>query len=207
MLTPYAGVGLASIADSQLWENRSRQLTAVGRGATILEMEYRVTVKSNPRILILFSVIALIPLAAVLLIVLWSPIAGVILLAIGGYVDYHLIKFARLQLASYVRTDEDGIRGLSGISEKVDIEWDDVTHAGVATESGTRAAAFVYAEGEDQLITVPSEYENFEHFVTELGERFDLIRFELDSNETLTDRLKTMLVPEDQREDADPDSG
>jgi hypothetical protein len=160
-------------------------------------MEYRVTLKSNPRLFILFFIIGTIPALGVLAIVFWSPVAGAILLAVGGYIDYHLVKFARLQLKSYVRTDENGIHGLSSVSETVDISWDNVTHAGTAEEDGNKTAAFVYDETNDQLIVVPSEYANFEAFVSELDQRFDTMRFELAQGETVNDKLREHLEFED----------
>lgn len=158
-------------------------------------MEYRVTLRSNPRLLILFAIIAAIPIVGVAAILLWSPVAGVIFLAVGAYVDYHLVKFARLQLKSYVRTDDSGIQGLSSIAEKVNIPWGTVTHAGVGTEPNKHQAAFVYDEDEDRLISVPSDYENFDQFVSELEDRFDLLQFELREGETVADRLKEMVSP------------
>lgn len=176
------------------------RLTADSGETTIQPMEYRVTLKSNPRLLILFAMIAVLPAISIALILLWSPIAGAIVLAIVAYVDYHLVKFVRLQLASYVRTDDDGIRGLSGISEKVDIPWETVTHAGVAMESQTRGVAFVYAEEQDQLISVPSDYENFDQFVSELESRFDVLRLDLEPGESITDKLKEILEEEEPAE-------
>ncbi len=73
-------------------------------------MTYRVSVRANPRILLLFVIIPALPVAGALFTVFVDRTLGIVGLAAGVYVSYHLTKFLSRHLRSYIETDEAGLK-------------------------------------------------------------------------------------------------
>jgi hypothetical protein len=145
------------------------------------------------------------PITAVLLLVAAlalgfavAPLIGVIGVAVVGYVDYHLLKFYRLQLSSFVEIAEEELICKTPIGERVVIRYSDITHAGRTSDERGARSFFVYAEGEDQLLNIPSEYGDFDSLVGELEatlpDGVEERSYSLEKRQTLADKLKEEVV-------------
>ncbi len=115
------------------------------------------------------------PLAALVLIagsiivlVLLHLVAGLIALAISGWLSYHLIRFTISHLKSQLRTSDDGIVSLSSFGVETRIPWTDITHAGMFDTRKSDRYLFIYNETSDELVTIPSYYTRFAELTAEL---------------------------------------
>ena len=158
-------------------------------------MEYRITVRSNPRVIGIVFIIVGLPGIGVAAFFLWSPIAGIIIALIGGFFAYNFLKLVRSILGSSIRTGEDAVVFDFGKGHTNVFEWDDIDFAGTYLDESGKPMLFVYNEDEDSLITVPDEYERFDDLVgeigTALGDRFKSV--ELEKGETINDYLKRQM--------------
>jgi hypothetical protein len=153
---------------------------------------YRMTVRSNPRLLVV-PVVVLVLFGVSIAAFAASPLLGIGGLALSAYIGYALFRFVSKQLRCTVEVVEEGVRlDLYG-EEKISLEWDDVTHLGVATDSRRRRILFVYRESADKLLVVPDEFERFDALVAEVAAHGELQTITLEANETIKDRLRTIV--------------
>ena len=160
-------------------------------------MVYRFQLSRSPRA-VLLPVIALILVAgSVALIIFVQPIVGVVALAVSGYISYHLIKFFVSTVTSQIRVFDDQIVFKTSMGAETRFDWDAITVAGwYVSEDGERQL-FVYADEDDQLISLPQTYERMEELAAEIGERIKLVELHGEFREDLSDALKELLYPEE----------
>jgi hypothetical protein len=165
------------------------------------------TVRSNPRIILLFLIIVAFFTVSVLGFILLTALYGVILLAVAVFLSFQFIRFALSHIRSRLKTDEDGITFHMPTNEDEHFEWGEITHSGFCTPVKGRPFAFVYSEERDRLITIPKEYEYFDELLGELEARAVFTRFELPPDTTIHARLREILGlkdPAEEEEKADP---
>lgn len=170
-------------------------------------MQYRITVRSNPKVLLIGLVILGLPGIGVAAFFLWTPVAGVILTLIGGFFSYNFFKLVRSILSSRIETHDDAVVFDFGKGHRDEFRWDQITHAGLWSDGEKQRSIFVYDEEEDRLVTVPSEYQGFDDLVEEIrfgveeqsGGVFEVI--ELGTRETIHDYLKSLVAPESESDD------
>lgn len=159
-------------------------------------MTYRITWRSNPRIIAAFVVVPALPIMGIVSFLVLPPLAGVIATAVGVYIAYQIAKFLRGSLASTIVTRSDGIT-IEASGEVSEYTWSEITYAGLYRETNGKPTLFVYNEPSDRLITVPDEYGSFEQMVEEVqrgvGESFE--RLDIASNKTLSDYLRSRVTP------------
>lgn len=168
-------------------------------------MTYRTSFRSNPRLFVLSFIILLLAAAAIGLLVAFGPLAGIIALLVAAYIIYHLVKFLRMQLASYLEISEDGIRCLTSIGEKLEYTWTSITHSGILREPSGKKWVYLYDENEDRLLTIPETFENIAGLTAELADHVTLKTDNLGLGETVQDRLKKMVGPSQVVVDDDED--
>ncbi len=157
-------------------------------------MIYKTTIKTNPKILLLFLIMAVLLAAGILTMVILGILPGIIILVIAVYLDYHLVKFIRLQLNSYIKETSEGIECLTTTNEKIYIPWDEINYSGTFNHgSQEKRYIFVYSDEQDQLLTIPDEYENIDKLLSSLSNRFSLLHLNLDQHETIQDKLKEII--------------
>jgi hypothetical protein len=155
---------------------------------------YRMTVRSNPRILVVLTVVPVIILAAVGLLFLLGAMFGLLALALGVFISWTILRFARRQLSSRVETFTDRIVfNLQG-NETLALPWKQVRVAGIATEPSARRRArdrrlFVYDEQDDRMFALTDEFEDLDGLAAELRQKTDFREIELSPGESLKDRL------------------
>jgi len=130
--------------------------------------------------------------ASVLLIAFASPLLGIIALVVSLYFDYNIYKFIRMQLKSYIETDEDGISCLTPSSDSVYIPWDNLTFAGTYSQ-GKSDGIYLYSENQDQLLIIPNEYSDLELLKDQLAEKHSLTHLLLEKRKPLREQVKEHL--------------
>ncbi len=155
-------------------------------------MVYRMTVRSNPRLLIV-PLVVLVLFGLSLAAFSAGPFLGIAGLAVTAYIAYVLFRFVSKQLRCTVEVVDGGVRlDLYG-EEKISLEWGDVTHRGVATDSRRRRLLFLYRESADKLLVVPDEFERFDALLAEVLAHGELQELTLEANETIKDRLRVIV--------------
>jgi hypothetical protein len=153
------------------------------------------TVRSNPRILIVFTVVPVIILAGAGLLIVLGVLLGLLALAIAVFISWTILRFTRRHLSSRVETFADEIIfNLLG-DERLALPWKQVRVAGIATERTARRRRererrlFVYDEQDDRMFALTDEFENLDGLAAELRQKTDFREIELSPGETLKERL------------------
>jgi len=157
------------------------------------------TVRSNPRILIIFTVVPVIVLAAVGLLFVLGALFGILALAAGLFISWTIARFTRRQLSSRVETRDDGIVFTMVGDETSSMPWAQVRFSGIATDPaprrrrGRHRRLFVYDEQDDRMFALTDEFENLDGLAAELRQKTDFREIELSRGETLKDRLLQLV--------------
>jgi hypothetical protein len=157
---------------------------------------YRVSVRANPRILVIFAALPALPAAGVLLLVFVDRWIGLLGLAVGGYMAWHLGKFLTSHMRSRVETGEKELRCRTTANDEIVLPWSSITHAGQCFPVKGPDYLFVYSSGDDRLLTIPKEYSGYQGLAAEVRQRVAPGVFReltLTAEETLKDRLKLIL--------------
>lgn len=160
-------------------------------------MTHRVTLASNPRILLLALVLLALPAVGVLLLVYAGTLAGLLALAVAAYLDYTMIRYLVRNLHSRVVTSDVAISCRLPDGQELDFPWNAVTIAGHCVQKGNRPFLFVYDEKMDKIVTIPDEYSNFPALQEELRRRLPAGVFRevvLQEGQTIAERLRPLLA-------------
>jgi hypothetical protein len=159
-------------------------------------MVHRITLKSNPRLLLVYLFIPCAVALGGLAFWMGGGLWGVIILAGGGLIAWSLLKFTRRQLATRIESNEEGISFSLYGEDTYMFPWSSVRLAGIAQEEGKGRRGrklFVYREEGDKLFMVPDEFENFEALVAEVRSRSDFREISLGKTDVLKEKLREML--------------
>ncbi len=152
----------------------------------------RITLRSNPRLIIAFLLVPL-SLAAGAALFFLGLLLGLIGLAAALVFSYTLVRFLSQQLASRIETGENGIRFSLWGEETREFPLETIRLAGTVTEPGAGKKLFVYRESEDTFISVPDEFEGFDALMREVESRTDFKEISLSPGESLKEKLKSLL--------------
>jgi len=157
------------------------------------------TVRSNPRLLVVFLLLPVILAAGIAVIPLMGPFYGVAATALALLLAWQLYKIVRRQLRTTITVDEDGARFNLYGEETMSFPWPAVRLAGLAVEPGKRGRRarrlFFYKEEGDRLMVVPDEFERFadlEALVRRLAASFHEVT--LEAGEPLKDKLRPLVA-------------
>ena len=172
-------------------------------------MTYRITLRSNPRLLLLFTVMTSVPVTGIVLLALQLITLGLIVTIVGIYFAYQMLKLVRSTLRSRVVTSEESINYDFGKGDAHEISWSAVTHSGTFGKTSRSRTVFVYAEEGDRLLSVPDEYEGFEALVEEIeaptGPVFETI--DLATETSISDYLRERVGGSNPAEDETKSDG
>ena len=177
-------------------------------------MTYRITIRSNPRVIGIFILVPALPAIGVVTFFLLPPVVGVILTGVGALFGYNLFKLSRSTLQSKIITSETSVIFDFGQGHADEFTWEQITHAGTFREPKGKRMVFVYEEPTDRLVTIPDEYESYDQLVEEVknGTASVFEKVDLATQASLTDYLRGQLEsdePSDEDssdEDVDPDN-
>jgi hypothetical protein len=153
-------------------------------------MVYRISLASNPRLILIFLIILALPAAGVAAVIFLGIFWGIVTCAAALFMDYHLCRYTLNILKSRVRTDDEGIRCITPDKEELFFPWDAVTYAGSCREKGDRPSLFLYSEAENKFLKIPDEYSQFHQLEAELRNKTDFRKVDLEDDMTLADYLK-----------------
>lgn len=161
-------------------------------------MTYRITLFSNPRLILLIIIMLILPPAGVFGLFNFGLFLGIIALGLAGIIDYHFVKYTISALKTRIDTDEEGIACVTTEKETVHFAWQEITHSGL-TRQQTRwrmqgtPSLFLYDGAGDRLLQIPREYSGFDALVEEVRDRTAFTEIHLSHEENLEDRLKEMV--------------
>ncbi len=160
-------------------------------------MRHTITITSNPRMIILFLIVIVLPAAGILLLILAGTLLGIIALAGAAYLDYLLLRFFRNHMNSWVETSDTELVCQMPDGDLLAFPWDQVSAAGYCTQQQGRPFLFIYKEKGDKLVTIPKEYGNFETLSSTIKQRIPqqtpFQALSLSRGETIEQRLKQAL--------------
>ena len=158
-------------------------------------MVYKMSLSSNPKILLLFVFIIAAIGFGIAAFFLSGFLLGIIILGIALYLDYQIILFVRRQFASFIETDDTGLKFNLFKEEESKLNWNTITCAGISEdESGPRKTIFVYVKETDTLLTIPSEINDFDKLIGELKERVEFFMISISKGENLKEKLKSKIL-------------
>jgi hypothetical protein len=143
--------------------------------------------------------------AAFLSIFFLHPLVGIIASVVIGWIGYQVLRLLQTQSRSYLETTGEGVACRTALGEAIDVDWQDVTEAGLATDPRGKRYAYVYSDSEDKLLTLPDDYSDFDLLVEELSGRFRLRRFELRKGQSVQDWLRAERQEREEAEEAKDD--
>ncbi len=168
-------------------------------------MTYRITLKSNPRIGILIAMALVVPVGGVISLFFIS-FWGILIIALGVYIAYQILKFVNAQLSSRIVTHDEGITFYLPFDEVERFGRQDLHVVGKfqSADSTEKPHLFIYDESNDRLITIPDEYENLPGLEGELRSQTPHFRdIHLAEDETIQEYLKAEF---DSADDDDTDN-
>ncbi len=159
-------------------------------------MVYHFELRRSPRSLLLPVIAVALVGGSLAVTILVQPLVGVVALAVSGYIGYHLMKFFIHTIHSHVRTSDEGMVCITSTGNEVRMKWHELTHAGWFYQGDAPGQLFVYAEEDDNLVTLPNQYERLAELADEIAERIDLMELRGPSDLEIGDALRQELFPE-----------
>jgi hypothetical protein len=161
---------------------------------------YRMTLKSNPRILIIYLLMPVFPGLGIAAIFLLGPLFGIIALLAAAFLVWQMLKLTRRQLATRVETLTEEILFVMHGDEKVSFPWEKIRIAGFAVEQDgagrmrtKERRLFIYNEENDKMFALNDEFENLDALAAELREHADFREIVLATGETLKGKLRELV--------------
>jgi hypothetical protein len=140
------------------------------------------TLRSNPRLLIFYLILAALPLGGLSLYSRLPQLVGGLVIGVCIFIDYGLFRFARPFLRTKVTTTETTVSVQLPNQEEV-FAWEEVTLSGkcLIEGRGGRSFIFLYNLERDRILTVPYEYTDMPGLEKTLSERTPYEVFQLSS--------------------------
>ena len=163
-------------------------------------MLYRFQLSTTPKSLLL-PLMVVVAIGGSVALAIWANVAlGIVALVISGFLGYHVLRLFVNTLKSNVQTTDDELICATPMGKETRIEWSRVSHAGSFTSYEGDRDLFVYAEQDDRLLAIPTQYENIEGLEEDIQEHIDVEPLNLtgDESEDLADVLRDMLAPEEE---------
>lgn len=156
-------------------------------------MRHRLTLRSNPRLIVLILLLIGLPAGGLLLLIYAGLPLGILGLAAAGYLDYTMLRFLHGHARSWVETTESELTCRMPDGELFSFPWDSITLAGYCTQERGRPFLFVCDLRADKLVTIPREYGDFDALHSEIRARTPFRKLSLARGETIRDRLQNIL--------------
>lgn len=160
-------------------------------------MTHRVTIASNPRMLLLLPLLLALPAAGVLLLVYAGRLLGLLGLAAAAYLDFVLIRFLYRNLRTRVVSSDTQLTCRLAGGEELVFPWAAITAAGYCTQPRARPFLFIYDAKMDKIVTIPDEYSGFAELKSLLRRRVAEGAFHelsLEAGEPIQRRLRQLIL-------------
>lgn len=131
-------------------------------------MVYRFKVSGNPRAILTVAVMVILISTAFTLLVALGGESGLLfgLLSLAG--AFLLFRYFMQHKKSYVETTEDKIVCKTSSGSEIRMTKSDISHCGLA-QGKQGKMLYIYCENDDQLLTIPNDFHNFEQLVQEIA--------------------------------------
>ncbi len=117
----------------------------------------------------LAMVFILLTLAFTLILTVQSSIGtGFGALALVG--AWFVFRIYRNHARSYIETNDESLVCKTAVNGEIRLPWAQITHIGLAKSEKSRML-YVYQESQDQLLTIPEDFQNFSGLVRELSQK------------------------------------
>ena len=156
-------------------------------------MTSRITIISNPRILLVILFVILFPVLCAFSYRLFGVIIGVILFLFSLFFCYHIILYLVRKLSMKIIFSENRIRFYFNKKNDVSIPWQEITFAGSYVQEKGESSVFVYYEEKDKLFTISKEFTHYRELIDHIKQHTDFKNITLDKSETIEEHLKELL--------------
>jgi hypothetical protein len=146
------------------------------------------TLRSNPRLLIFFLILAALPLGALALYPRLPQFVGAAVLGLSLFIDFKIFCFAQPYIKTRIVTDESAITIYLAKEEEI-FAWTEVALAGKCIFKNGRPFIFLYHLGKDKIITIPYEYTGMRNLEKTVSEKVPYEILELSSSMELRQLL------------------
>ncbi len=162
-------------------------------------MIYKLSLKSNPKLIVLYIFVAALPAFGLLLLVIAGPLPGLISIAVTGFISYQISKVIKPVVKSKIHTHDDGLTFFLTDGEIERYFWDKITHIGTCETEKGQKTLYIYIEPEDRFMIIPDEYTGIMDLAVEVAEQTSLTpgHSVLKEGETAKDALKKIMGMEE----------
>lgn len=154
-------------------------------------MTYKYNIKSNPKLLFPFALVAIVLIGAFSTFFYLSRLFAFLLSAIAVWFSYKILRSMKTLLSSRIESYTEGFNVFLSDGTKLEFEYDLITHAGLITNNDS---VFVYEESKDSIVQLPPVFSDFQLFIQELKENTNCYKdHTLEEGQTIIDWLKIEL--------------
>lgn len=170
-------------------------------------MTYKYDTRKNPKRYFVLLICIAFPAAGASLYFILNPFMGIAGSVIGIWAAISIYKMLKKTESVRVETYSEGCTAYGIDGEKLEFNYCDITHAGLAKGGPNNGYGFIYNETTDKIAEFPPVFHDFETLKDELKENTPWQIYELEENETIIDRLKKILKVNEPEEDTEETNG
>ena len=164
-------------------------------------MTYKYNPKTNKKRILFYIFCIVCILAGISTFFFMQKLSALLCCAACFYLSWYTIKTIRGFMSSKIVTYMEGFTVYTSPNEKLEFDWNKITHAGHITGGKNNGHIFAYMESEDKIIVLPPIFVDFNSFVTELKEQSPWQEYTLSDDETISSYLKKQLVVQDEKKE------
>jgi hypothetical protein len=159
-------------------------------------MIHRISLISNPRIIIPFLLLLAITGGGITLIALVNTTIGVIVLIIAALFFNGVIKVVVPALKSSIETTETSLTYYTGYGAKDSFNFDKVSKAGLVNSNGRRTYLFLFSSDSGKYVSVPDEFTKFEMLVNHVKQFVELEQHTHDGTTPINEYIESLFRSE-----------
>jgi hypothetical protein len=155
-------------------------------------MVYRFKVKGNPRAIGTLAMVFILLITAFTLLLRVQGSIGVGFGALSLLAAWFVFRIYRGHARSYVETTDDMFICHTAVNGHIRIPWAENSHLGMARSEKQRML-FVYQESQDQLLTIPEDFQNYQKLIEDLSSHRDFEELSLKGRQEIIDHLSKIV--------------
>lgn len=156
-------------------------------------MIHKMTVRSNPRLILFGGLVIGVPLLGVALFWFLKGIVGIVALLGAGFFTYQFTTFVLPSLRVRIETSADEIRCRRPGNDDIAFRWSEVTHAGLVHQKSHRPSLFLYAEEHDRFVLISKEFSHFDRLLAEVKKQTPFQEIQIDKADSIQAWLRREL--------------
>ena len=156
-------------------------------------MIHKMTVRSNPRLILFGALVVGVPLLGVALFWFLRGIIGIAAGLAAGFFTYQLITFILPSLRVRIETSSDGIRCIRPGNDDIAFRWSEITHAGLVHQKSQKPSLFLYGEEHDRFVEISKEFSDFDLLLTMVKKQTPFQEIRLEKADSIQDWLRREL--------------